>query len=158
MQKVQIYSLLLLFIISIINLVGGIKLSKELIMENDCAILWYHTETKILHHQIKKYAYGKDFQELLMKANEVFKTRGAKKWLCDDRHSSALRKEDEEWANNTWLPMTIENGWKYWAIVQPEKISGKLHMKKFAAAYAKKGITANLFTDPEEAMKWLIDQ
>jgi hypothetical protein len=133
-------------------------LSKELILENDYAILWYHTESKIIHHQIKKYVYGKELQELLMKGSEVLKARGAKKWLSDDRNNSALTKSDEDWANNTWLPITIKNGWKYWAIVQPEKVIGQLNMKKFAKAHAEKGIIANLFSDPDEAMKWLAEQ
>lgn len=35
-------------------------MAKELIMENDSAVLWYHPESKIVHHQIKKYVHGKN--------------------------------------------------------------------------------------------------
>jgi hypothetical protein len=79
-------------------------MAKELILENDCAILWYHTDSKIVHHQIKKYAYGKNLQELLMKGTELLKTKGAKKWLSDDRNNSALTKADMEWGRKSLVP------------------------------------------------------
>lgn len=130
-------------------------MAKELIMENNCAILWYHTDSKIVHHQIKKYAYGKDLQDLLLKGTELLKTRGAKKWLSDDRNNSAITKADTEWGNTVWFPMTVKSGWKYWAIVQPEKVIGQMNMKDRADQYAKHGITARMFSDPDEALKWL---
>ncbi|HHW66252.1 MAG: hypothetical protein PWP07_479 [Epulopiscium sp.] len=130
-------------------------MAKELIMENDCAILWYHTDYKIVHHQIKKYAYGKCLQEILLKGTELLKTKGAKKWLSDDRNNSALTKADTEWGNTVWFPQTVKSGWKYWAIVQPEKVIGQMNMKNLIEQYAKYGITAKMFTDPDEALEWL---
>lgn len=130
-------------------------MAKELIMENDCAILWYHTDSKIVHHQIKKYAYGKNLQELLMKGTELLKTKGAKKWLSDDRNNSALTKADMEWGEKVWFPATVKNGWKYWAIVQPEKVIGQMNMKNLIEQYAKQGITAKMFSDLDEALEWL---
>ncbi len=48
-------------------------------------------------------------------------------------------------------------GWKYWAIVQPEQVSGQMNMARFARVYGEQGITAEFFSDPDEAMKWLKD-
>lgn len=133
-------------------------MAKELILENESVALWYHPESKIVHHQIKKYIFGKNLQEFLLKGSELLKVRGASKWLSDDRNNNALGKEDAEWANNTWLPLTVKSGWKYWAIVQPEKIVGQLNMKSFAGAFSELGITAMMFSDPDEAMKWLAER
>ncbi|NLT94513.1 MAG: hypothetical protein GXW85_03095 [Clostridia bacterium] len=130
-------------------------MAKELIMENECAILWYHTDSKIVHHQIKKYAYGKNLQELLMKGTELLRTKRATKWLSDDRNSSALTKADMEWGDSVWFPEAVKSGWKYWAIVQPEKVIGQINMKNLIEQYAKHGITAKMFTDPDEALEWL---
>lgn len=133
-------------------------MAKELIMENDSAILWYHADSKIIHHQIKKYAYGKDLQDLLLKGTELLKEKGAIKWLSDDRNSNAIRKADAEWGDNIWFPLTVKSGWKYWAIVQPEKIVGQMDMQKRRKQFADYGITAKMFSDPDEALEWLKEQ
>jgi len=130
-------------------------MAKELIMENDSAVLWYHPESKIVHHQIKKYVYGKELQELLLKGTELLKEKGAIKWLSDDRNSNAIRKADAEWGASVWFPLTVQYGWKYWAIVQPEKLIGQLDMKRRIEQYAEKGITAKMFSDLDEALEWL---
>ena len=63
-----------------------------------------------------------------------------------------------EWGMSNWFPQTIQAGWKYWAIVQPEKVIAQLNMKKLVEDYAKAGIVAKFFSNPEEAMKWLESQ
>ncbi|NLD92270.1 MAG: hypothetical protein GX639_06325 [Fibrobacter sp.] len=44
---------------------------------------------------------------------------------------------------------------KYWAVVLPEKVVGQMNMKRFSDDYSKAGITAKLFSDPDEALKWV---
>ena len=46
-------------------------------------------------------------------------------------------------------------GWKYWAIVMPDKIVGKMNMKRFIEDYSEKGLTIDIFSDPDEALAWL---
>lgn len=40
-------------------------------------------------------------------------------------------------------------------MVQPEKIIGQINMGRFVKKYAQLGINARVFTDPDEAFKWL---
>lgn len=134
------------------------EMSKELIMDNEFISLWYYPDTKIIHHEIKKYVFGTTLQEMFVKGCDLMKEKGAKKWLSDDRNNNALTQKDTEWVTTVWFPKMVENGWKYWAIVQPEKIIGQINMKKFARTYAEKGVIANMFSDPDEAMKWLLEQ
>ncbi|MFL0198830.1 hypothetical protein ACJDU8_25250 [Clostridium sp. WILCCON 0269] len=133
-------------------------MSKITIIDNEYASLWYYTETKIIHHEIKKYIYGKPLQDLLNQGTEVLKKNGAKKWLSDDRNNSALRPQDSEWTDNVWLPNTVKAGWKYWALVQPEKIIGQINMKKKTSFVTDGGVVVKVFNDPNEAMKWLENQ
>lgn len=49
----------------------------------------------------------------------------------------------------------VKLGWKYWAVVLPEKVVGQLGVKRHFEEYSKVGVTARLFTDSDEAMKWL---
>ena len=45
--------------------------------------------------------------------------------------------------------------WKFWAIVQPEKVLAQMGMEQLVKDYSAAGITAKFFTDPNEAMKGL---
>lgn len=133
-------------------------MSKVTIIDNEYASLWYYPETKIVHHKIKKYIYGEQLQNLLNKGTELLKKNGAEKWLSDDRNNNALRPQDSEWSDNVWFPNTVKAGWKYWALVQPKKTIGQMNMKKRTGFVTNGGVTAKVFDNPDEAIKWLENQ
>lgn len=125
------------------------------ILDGPVATLWYHPEAGIVHHQFKKYAYGDDLKAVLDRGYEVLKANKGTKWLSDDRANNALRPEDAQWAQTDWFPRVVAAGWKYWAIVLPETVVGKMNMRGFIEQYAQAGITAQVFTDPAQALSWL---
>jgi len=133
-------------------------MSPVTLYENSYATLWYHADKKVVHHQIHKFIFGEELQKLLLAGTDAIKKNHACKWLSDDRNSAVLKKEDIEWAMANWFPQAVQAGWKYWAIVQPEKMIGQMNMEKVAEEYAKAGIVARFFSDPDEAMKWLESQ
>ena len=124
------------------------------ILDNPYATLWFHPEKGIVHHQIHQFISG----ELLMAGTDVLQKHRATKWLSDHRSNSVLRPEDVEWSHQHWFPQTALAGWKFWAIVRPEKMVGQVTMKGLAATYGKYGITSKSFTDPKDAMWWLESQ
>lgn len=128
------------------------------IYDSPTVTVWYHPDTKIVHHQIHKFVFGKEFHDFLLAGTEAMKKNHAKKWLSDDRANTVLSKEDTEWGQTNWFPQTIQAGWKYWAIVQPEKTLAQLGMEKLVKIYGDAGITAKFFSDPDEAMRWLAAQ
>ena len=130
----------------------------EIVIDSASASLWYHREKQIVHHQFHQFMYGKEFQEFLLAGMELLKKNKAHKWLSDDRALTALTSADMEWANTTWFPQTAAAGWKYWAIVQPTKIIGKMNIERLVKEYLAGGITAKYFADPDEAMIWLEEQ
>lgn len=125
------------------------------VIDNENASLWYHPETGIVHHKFKKFAWGETFRGVLNKGLEQMEEHGATKWLSDDRASSALRPEDGEWAEKDWSPRVAAAGWKYWAIVLPENVIGKMNMQGFIDVQAAAGRTVKVFSDPNEALTWL---
>jgi hypothetical protein len=130
-------------------------MSKDTIIDTEYATLWYHPEPKVVHHKFHKYIYGEEFRQVLEKGLEVFIQHNAQKWLSDDRLNSALPPEDAEWGINNWSPRVMGAGWKYWALVMPDKIVGQMNMQRFIDLYAKQGVTVQIFDDPDEALKWL---
>ena len=125
------------------------------IMEDANISMWYYPESRILHHQTHQFFCGKPFRDALNKGVEVFEKYGAQKWLSDDRETSALSKEDLEWGDRDWFPRVAKLGWKYWAIVMPEKVVGQLTLKRLADTYNSRGVNTRVFSSPDEAKKWL---
>ncbi len=130
-------------------------MSASVVLDNEYITVWYHPEKKIVHHKFHKFIHGQAFRDGLNAGVELMKKHKAQKWLSDDRANSALPPEDVEWAKGDWFPRTLAAGWKYWALVQPEKVIGQINMQNFTEPYAKQGVTVRLFSDPDAALAWL---
>ena len=131
-------------------------MQKETILENDYASVWYYPEEKIIHHKFHKFIFGEIFQKVMTKAADVFEEKGCKKWLSDDRKNWALRKEDIDWGELNWKPRVLKAGWKFWAVLMPDKVVGKMNMRTLIDEYQKEGVTVEIFDDIDEALNWLI--
>jgi hypothetical protein len=66
-----------------------------------------------------------------------------------------LPKEDAEWGITDWSPRVFAEGWKYWAIVMPDKKIGQSNMNYFMKEYITRGLVVEVFEDTDEALKWL---
>ena len=133
-------------------------MGKEVVHESKFMTVWYHNDTKIVHHKFHTFTHGEDLREGLIKGLEIIKKNGAAKWLPDDRENPILKKEDMEWTASVWRPAMINAGWKCWAIVMPEKTAGKMAMNKIIKEYADTGVTVQIFPDPDAALSWLESQ
>ncbi len=133
-------------------------MEKIKIAETDKYEIYCYPKDKIIHHIIKKFVYGEDFQNLMTKGADAFIEYKCNKWLSDDRSSAALRKEDIIWGQENWEPRVLQNGWKYWAIVMPDSAAGKLTMKPIIERYASLGVKLEIVESPEEGLEWLRNQ
>jgi hypothetical protein len=128
------------------------------LIDNDYATLSYHPDSKIVHHEFKKFVHGEPFREILTAGWDLMKKNSATKWLSDDRGNAALGPDDAQWAQTVWFPGVKAAGWKHWAVVMPEKAIGQLNMKQWVTMYAGLGINSQVFSDPDAAMAWLEKQ
>ena len=133
-------------------------MTTEIIMDNDAVTLWYHTERRIVHHQVKSYRVGVEFRACLERGLETLREHGATKWLSDDRLIGPFSREDQEWCERVWFPRTRDAGWRYWAIVLPKKVLGQMSLQYFIKKYSSEGITARFFDNPQDALNWLAIQ
>jgi hypothetical protein len=125
------------------------------IIDDEAVSLRFHPDSKIVHHELRRFVHGEQFRQVLEKGLDAFKRYGAKKWLSDDRGNGPLKPADAEWALNDWAPRVMAAGWAFWAVVMPEKVLGQMNMKRWIATYAEQGVAAMAFSDPSEALKWL---
>jgi hypothetical protein len=128
------------------------------ILETPQITVWYYADSKIVHHQMHQYTHGKDFRDALMAGVEAMRKYGAKKWLSDDRKTPLLDPDDQAWAREVWQPAVVAAGWKYWAIVEPERALARIRLEERAERYSKLGVTVKVFHDPDEALRWLKSQ
>ena len=128
---------------------------KTVVHDTPSVTVWYHPDSNIVHSHVRKFVTGKEFQDFLMAGYGMLVKNKSKKWLSDDRSNSVLRKEDVDWGNQNWLPKCVAAGWKYWAIVQPEKVLASAPMERLVEDFKKLGITSKFFSDPIAAMAWL---
>ena len=130
-------------------------MSEITIIQNEYATLVYHPDTKIVHHTFHKPISGQNFREVLNTGAKTLEKYKASKWLSDDRGNSALSPEDTEWSKTDWFPRAVKAGWKYWALVVPEDTLARMNLKEFVDSYFEQGLRIGVFSEPEEAMKWL---
>jgi hypothetical protein len=128
------------------------------VLDNPFVTVWFHSHTKIVHSKVHKFITGKEFRDFLMAGQDALVKHGARKWLSDDRNSPVLKKEDVEWGNQHWLPECVRHGWKYWAIVQPEKVLAQMRMEELVKKFGEHGVTSRFFSDDGLAMRWLESQ
>jgi hypothetical protein len=126
-----------------------------IILDNEFVTVWYHPDTRIVHHQFHKFVYGKVFREALSAGADAMRRYGAQKWLSDDRENSALAQKDLKWADGDWFPRVQAAGWKHWAIVLPGNVLGQMNMEATVKRIASRGVTTRMFSDPLQAMAWL---
>ena len=130
-------------------------MAKEVVYKSDFATVWYDPDKKMIHHQVHKFVFGEEYKRFLLAGLEALKKYHLKKWLSDDRNNGVMSDEDMGWGMESWLPQTLQAGWKYWAVVQPEKAIAQMNMEALVETISKRGIVAKFFTDPDAATKWL---
>jgi hypothetical protein len=134
------------------------RMNKVTILETPVIMLWYYPDAGIVHHQVRKHPDAAEFESALEKGVEVLQLHGAHKWLSDDRRSGPLPKSHQEWAQKVWIPKAVAAGWKYWAFLLPTELVGSVNVGRLVEDYAALGVTVQIFTDPEDAMRWLVAQ
>ena len=127
----------------------------DIVWKTDEATVLYRGDTKIVHHEFHCAARGELFRNVLLAGLEAMKKGGGAKWLSDDRKNASLLPDDESWARTVWFPGVAAAGWKFWAIVLPERIAAKWNMQRHVTHFASMGIVAKTFGDPDEALAWL---
>src|SRR6185369_1188685 len=130
-------------------------MSKRLVLQNEYVELWFPPETRIVHHQFRKFIWGDAFRDVLNEGLRLFVLEGATKWLSDDRMNSALSKSDTEWSMSDWFPHALKVGWKHWGIVLPVSVIGQMNMSRMITGCSQQGLIVRAFEEPEAALEWL---
>lgn len=126
------------------------------ILDNAYVTLLYYPEYKIVYHTFRQTITGQMFRDALCLGTQVLEENGAYKWLSDDRgNTGGLTPEDTQWGDDVWFPQTQAVGWKYWALVVPDRPEARMSMVGPVQRFTQQGVTTRLFVDTEQALEWL---
>jgi hypothetical protein len=127
----------------------------RVILDTAAAIVRYYPGPKVVHHEIRRFVHGAEFRNVLDKGLDALRAYHACKWLSDDRGNGARTPQDAAWAENDWAPRVLAAGWRFWALVLPEKVPGQMSMRRKMAFYEERGVTVETFATPEDGLAWL---
>ena len=130
-------------------------MQKETIIDTELATLWYYPKEKIVHHKFHKYIYGDALHQILEAGVDLLIKNRACKWLSDDRNSAAMTKADSEWSAQEWRPKAIKSGWRYWAVIVPRSVTGKMSYNLLAERYKETVVEMKFFEDTKSGLIWL---
>jgi hypothetical protein len=128
---------------------------REVVHSSDKITVWAYPDRGIVHHQMLAYCSGDPFRRALDAGIEAMRRIAGSKWLSDDRINHALAPDDLKWADEVWFPKTVAAGWKYWALVPPQSVIGQLNIKRHVRMYKERGVTVEVFAEPDAALWWL---
>ena len=127
----------------------------ETIIDNDSVALYFHPDDRIIHHVFKRSAEGPPLREMFLAGLDLIRSRGAFKWLSDDREFPIWSSDDAIWARSEWEPKALAAGWKYWAVVMPIRVMARMNLDDIITRSAENGLTVRSFEDPNDAYDWL---
>jgi hypothetical protein len=131
-------------------------MDRQTIFETPGASLYIHPAAGIVHHEIHRPIHGEEVRTLFLRGLEVLKQHRATKWLSDDRKNAPLSRDDGLWIQENFLMAALEAGWRCWAMVQPESPEGQRNIRVYTDWGAPLGLEVKLFSDPTEALAWLV--
>ncbi len=134
------------------------SMQREPVIETTRMSLWYLPHDNIVFHQMHQYPGKEILEKVLLKGLEVLRSSKGEKWLSDDREGGALPRSHHEWGDQYWAPRAIAAGWKYWALLPPTETLGNTNMTRLVEAYARRGVTVQIFTELTKAHFWLKKQ
>lgn len=101
------------------------------------------------------FAYGEEFQTILMKGTELLNMKRGSKVLMDTRNGAAIKAEDKEWIGEFFVKKAYESGLRRLALVQPRSVVAKLSINRTVEGLGTLPYLQENFSDWEEAVKWL---
>ena len=134
------------------------SIPRDVVIESEQISVWCYPKLGIVHHEMHGVCHGEPFRQALLAGQRALRQSGATGWLSDDRRNGPLPDADETWGTTIWFPQTRAAGWRFWAMVMPERAVGKLNVKRFVELYRQRGIEARMFVEPAPALAWLQEQ
>ena len=80
---------------------------------------------------------------------------GIPNWIANVKNMGILEQESADWIANEYTTVVNQHGIRRLANVVPESAFGEAAMEQWTEGAAKAGVEGKMFTDLEEAKRWI---
>jgi hypothetical protein len=110
------------------------------------ALVTWNPDLRAVCLEPQAWADTTDAQAVLDAVIRALRAHHGSRWLLDGRKMKTIRRANQDWITQSWLPRAAAAGLKLAAIVQPASP---------AATVSEKGIDVRFFATVEMAAEWL---
>lgn len=122
-------------------------------------VLEYDEASRCIIQTWKGFSGSVKFREGVEKTNQLFKKNNpTKKFIVDATEAAVVAQEDTIWAAKTAIPIAIQNGLKYYALVVPKNVFSQLSLQNFRNMLNQPSLEVQLFDDLLKAKNWIQDK
>lgn len=119
------------------------------------SIRW-DSEHKCVYAEWKGFATTVEFRAGLMKGLQAIREKQAVSYVSDARKIKVIVGKDQQWVNETWIPLAAAVGLKRLAIVLAGSGMGKIAVEETVSLNDnERGVLSRTFTSVPQAMTWL---
>lgn len=130
----------------------------EILFETNNCLITYESTGNWIHFKTFGLFTAVQAKDVCEKLIEQIKIKRVNKVLNDQRFlKGTVWSSIGDWVNNDWFPRAIAAGMVHVALMEPEDILSRTTSDK-AVKGKKINDIITMFTDFEEAKKWLIQQ
>lgn len=104
------------------------------------------------------FAGTEKFRAGVEKTNELFRRTKSKKFIVDGSGAAVVKQEDTEWAAKTAIPLAIQNGLKYYALIVPKNLFSQISLQHFKSSLNQPSLEVQLFDDITKAKTWMSER
>lgn len=106
----------------------------------------------------KGFAYGEEFQTILLKGADLLKLRYGSKVLMDTREGSAIKAEDKAWIGEFFIRRAYESGLRHLAMLEPQSAIARMSVNRTVENLGTLPHRQESCEDRDEAVRWLSAQ
>lgn len=110
-----------------------------------------------VHTEWKAFANSAEFRAALMRALDVIRDKHAIGYVSDTRKVKVVVHEDQNWANEVWIPLLVDAGVQRFALVTAASGLGKLNVEDVINMVDNRGLLMRGFASLDEAWRWLAE-
>ncbi|RTE11647.1 hypothetical protein [Paenibacillus whitsoniae] len=123
--------------------------------ETKHGVVAWNDELQSVMMEWNGFAYGEEFQTILMKGAELLHKKKGSKVLMDTRNGAAIKAEDKAWIGEIFVKKAYESGLRQIALVQPRSVVAKLSINRTVEGLGTLPYLQENFSDWDEAVNWL---
>ncbi|WP_026462355.1 STAS/SEC14 domain-containing protein [Adhaeribacter aquaticus] len=124
--------------------------------QNQYFIIYLNEENKIAKAEWTGFLTGEDLREAFLTCLKFIKQKQLKFWIADNKKMKVIKKQDQEWIVNEFLPLLAKTSLEKMATISSEDIFNQMAMTNILIkATPFLTFEHQYFNDERAAIKWL---